>query len=60
MHGLGQREYAMQVADTFQKFHDYQEDDLRIPPVSHFPSSAEVIFAVKHYNRRYWLLNTFF
>lgn len=34
MHGLGQREYAMQVADAFQKFHDFQEDDFRILSVT--------------------------
>ena len=31
---FGHREYAMQVADTFQKFHDFQKDDFRIPPVT--------------------------
>ena len=60
MHGLGQREYAMQIADAFQKFHDYQKEDFRIPPVSHFQSSPELVSAIKHYNRRCWLLNKFF
>lgn len=60
LHGLGHREYARQVADAFQKFQDYQEDDFRIPPVSHFQSSLELVFTIQYYNRRYWLLNKFF
>lgn len=50
MHGLGQREYIMWVADTFQKFHDCQEEDIRIPPVSHFQWAPELVFAIKLYN----------
>lgn len=28
-------EYTMEIAGAFQKFHDYQKDDVRIPLVPH-------------------------
>lgn len=48
MPGFGWKKYDTHVGNAFQKFHDYQEDDVRIRLVSYFVSTPGLVLGIKH------------